>query len=145
MDFNTMLELHLGRLGRIQDRFLRTWYTEAERNAALQAERTAWIDITLQFPADERGYSFRDADGLTVAEKQKFDIYPDYPLVGLMFYRDEVIPIYDDDSGQQVFAEWNGESFSGGSYNFEYLAYFAFALDEAFDDQFLTNFDPDGE
>ena len=40
-----------------------------------------------------------------------------FPLVGILSYNGEDIPVYDDDFGQQDFCMYHGKSISGGAYN----------------------------
>lgn len=47
----------------------------------------------------------------------------------LILYRDIVIPVYDDDPGQQDVALINGKIVSGGAYNFAAAEYFMFYVD----------------
>ena len=63
----------------------------------------------------------------------KYDTKPKFPLVSIIFYHNEEIPVYDDDYGQQVFAEWDGEEWSGGSYNLCYAEQFCEQLDLTID------------
>ena len=41
-----------------------------------------------------------------------------YEPIFILLYRGEEIPVYDDDYGQQEFIIYNGEHYSGGTYNF---------------------------
>ena len=53
-------------------------------------------------------------------------------------YRDHIIPIYDDDYGQQDFAKVCGQTISGGSYNFLSEWEFMDALDYQLQQDFLN-------
>ena len=145
MDFELMLTLHLNRLASYHDRRLRGLLTESEEAAAIRAERLAWLDFMTWTPENERGYTFKYACDLTAEQKAKFDTDPNFPLAGIMFYRQQEIPFYDDDPGQQVFAVYNGETLCAGAYNFQYLNYFAISVDRILDEQYLDELFKDGE
>ena len=75
----------------------------------------------------------------TRREKQKYAVitrqsngisHVDKPYLMLSFGIDRIfeVPIYDDDSGQQICAYWDGKWLSGGSYNTEPWCDFMFAI-----------------
>ena len=54
---------------------------------------------------EKESTKYRNADGCS-------------SLNGILEYRGEIIPVYNDDYGQQKFAVYLGREISGGSYNF---------------------------
>lgn len=56
-------------------------------------------------------------------------------------YRDEKIPVYDDDYGQQDFAVIRGQVVSGGAYNFMSAEEFVYYMDEVLEREFLEKGD----
>lgn len=53
-----------------------------------------------------------------------------FPVCGIMSYRGEYIPVYDDDSGQQEFIIYNDKEICGGSYNLYPQEVFCQEIDE---------------
>ena len=145
MNFNLMLTLHLNHLVLYRDRQLRGLLTESEAAASMRAEHLAWTDFTMCLPENERGYTFKYTSDLTAEQKAKYDTKPDYPLAGIMFYREQELPFYNDDDGQQMFTVYNGHTFAAGAYNFQYLNYFATSVDHILDEQYLDELFKDGE
>ena len=54
----------------------------------------------------------------TKHEIKKYKIEGNFPVVGILEYRDELIPVYNDDYGQQEFIIYKNKEISGGSYNY---------------------------
>ena len=58
-----------------------------------------------------------DSPEMTKELRQKYDTEPDFPLAYIICYHGEMIPVYDDDYGQQYFAKFRDMTWSGGAYN----------------------------
>lgn len=50
-------------------------------------------------------------------EIEEYDDQLGYPLIAMIDYRNDVIPVYDDDSGQQYFCIVERKESHGGAYN----------------------------
>lgn len=135
MNFEQQLSLHISRIRWLASRF----YDSGEDvlSAAYSTERMAWFDIKRNLDYHPKVLLYKD---LSSEEIQRYDnqVTEDgfhFPLEGLLMYRDKVVPFYDDDYGQQVFAVFEGETLPGGSYNPMYLTEFRDQIDSILDNR----------
>lgn len=69
--------------------------------------------------------------------KDKLDGEAPAPLSGYFTYRDEIVPIYDDDYGQQDIMLFRGKEYSGGCYNFLAIHDFTYIVDQILEREYL--------
>lgn len=73
-------------------------------------------------------------DDPTEEERQKYFLaqYKEYPT-GILRYRNQEVPIYVDDYGQQEYMVFQGKEYAGGSYNFACRQDFCCMIDDVLD------------
>ena len=131
--YTNMLTAHENRLKSLNARWRRDAITLPELRAAFYIEQRAWQDFVWEMQHHYECGQVVTYDKLTDAQKQEYDIYPNMPLCGLLKYREQILPMYDDDPGQQVVAALRGEMISGGAYNLEYCEEFMSRVDYLLD------------
>lgn len=62
-------------------------------------------------------------------EKKLYDTMENYPLIGVIRYRKHIIPVYNDDYGQSLFAKIGDNEYSGGTYNIYCICDFCYLFD----------------
>ena len=62
-------------------------------------------------------------------EKKLYDNIENYPLTGVIRYRKHIIPVYNDDYGQSLFAKIGDKEYSGGTYNSYCIYDFCYLFD----------------
>lgn len=76
---------------------------------------------TIEEPSDEEKIMFaKNVDG-------------NDSLAGMLKYRNENIPVYIDDCGQQLYINFKGVEISGGAFNSDPVPDFAYRIDEILD------------
>lgn len=132
--FSDALKSHEYRLDTLHERFKRGLITEDQLKTGFFVEQMAWRDLKDQLSFDYQDfYKATDVRYLDEEQKRKYDIRPDEPLCGLLEYRDHIIPMYNDDPGQQIFAIFEGRILSGGPFNMHYCEAFIAEIDYTLD------------
>ena len=138
--FTNMLTAHENRLYNLGERFRRQLITEEALNAAFYNEESSWRDFLMVLRSYYNYDKVISAIDLTDEQKEQYK-HPDpqFPLCGLLEYRGQVVPMYDDDYGQQVFAIFRGRDLVGGAYNMWYCDSFIDEIDYALDHEIAFN------
>ena len=137
MDFDTALNLYLRNVENLQHRFMCNLISKETRDAVL-LNNFYWFRSVLLFDHIEGYFKEVPVSELSNELRQKYDVTPDtFPLCSVIFYRDHEIPCYDDDYGQQVFAVYDEENWSGGTYNLQYGPDFCSMLDAKLEQELL--------
>ena len=128
MKFEDVLAIYESYLFRIR-RYKRSGYYSQEYLDGMRIQNLNWFrDIVLD--NDLVGWRRIDVD------LSKF-IYEGQEPLYVIIYRDVLIPIYNDEYGQQVFAVIGGKEFSGGAYNSFPEDYFTYEADKLLEKRFL--------
>lgn len=135
MSFTSILNFYLTTLETIEDRYHRDLISSATRDCLLSQNMRWYQEMCLQ--EGIKRYSTVSHSNISEAEHQKYDL-PDMPVDELILYRDNVIPCYDDDAGQQEVAFIHGHLVGGGAYNFNYIDFFCDALDNYLEDEYIA-------
>jgi len=138
--FSNMLAAHESRLDTLNARFQYQLITKDSLKAAFYAEQSCWRDFLTELRPYYNYYKVISVSDLTDEQKEQYK-HPDpqFPLCGLLEYRGQIVPMYDDDYGQQVFAVFRGRDLIGGSYNTEYCDSFIGEIDYALDREIAFN------
>lgn len=138
MDFKTALSLYEYNVRNLQHRYKHDCITKETRDAALSLNHS-WFRDVLLFDHIDDSFEEVTVDMLSDDLREKYDITRNrFSLCSVIFYRDHEIPCYNDDYGQQVFAVYNGETWSGGAYNFDYAKDFCSMLDDRLEAEMLN-------
>ena len=140
--YQDLLEWHNTRLFNLRERWHRSLITEDEARAAFGAEMLAWRDTMQSLLPFYTFYTTFEGNVIPEDLRKGYDTDKNFPLCGVILYRDQKIPYYVDDYGQQVFGKFNGHEISTGAYNFNYCEDLVSAVDYYIDKAFVFG---DGE
>lgn len=135
MSFTSILNLYLTTLETIEDKYHRDLISSGTRDCLLSQNRHWYQEMCLQ--EGVKRYTTVSRPNISEAEHQKYDI-PGMPVDELIVYRDNVIPCYDDDAGQQEVALIRGHVTGGGAYNFNYIDTFCDTLDYYLEEEYIA-------
>lgn len=138
--FSKMLSAHKYQLCSLRSRFEHGLITKKDLIIAFQTTLSCWRDFLSELRPYYNYYKVISAIDLTDEQKEQYK-HPDpqFPLCGLLEYRGQVVPMYDDDYGQQVFAVFRGRDIAGGAYNMEYYDSFINEIDYVLDHEIAFN------
>ena len=137
MKFVTLLNIYINHLENIQHRYCRGLITKEQRDQR-RVDNEWWFHDICHYDDMPDRYVLRNYDELTDAEKEQYK-NESYPLCALILYRNEIIPCYDDDYGQQVFAIIRGADVGGGAYNLNYAEEFCDTLDYYLEEEMMQD------
>ena len=128
MNFEDALAIYESYLFRIR-RYQKSGYYSQAYLDGMRSQNLSWFrDIVLD--QDLVGWKRVDVD------LSQFVYDGNEPLY-VISYRGKLIPVYNDDYGQQVFAVINGKEFSGGAYNLYPEDYFTYQVDKLLEKEIL--------
>lgn len=81
-------------------------------------------------PGINQDFSKEEEDKYKYNIKNNDEEDTEYPLYGLLEYREEKIPVYIDENGQQLFIVYQEQEISGGSFNIHCEEDFCYAIDQ---------------
>jgi hypothetical protein len=135
MEFKELLEIYKHQLYFIKRHQKLGSYTDdylmGRRHANFR-----WFQDMLLFVVN-REYEILDA---TEEELKAYEHDGDWPS-RLISYRGEIIPVFIDDYGQQLFTVIRGEEHSGGSFNIDAEEDFMYQMDAVLEEEFLGDGD----
>jgi len=138
--FANMLSAHELRLHNLHERFERGLLSEEELRIAFATAESCWHDFLMELRPHYHYHKVISVADLTDEQKEQYkNPDPQFPLCGLLEYRGQVVPMYDDDYGQQVFAVFRGRDLVGGTYNLLYCESFMSEIDYALDHEIAFN------
>lgn len=138
--FSNMLSAHEYQLHSLRSRFEHGLITKEDLIIAFQTTQSCWRDFLMELRPYYNYDKVISAIDLTDEQKEQYK-HPDpqFSLCGLLDYRGQVVPMYDDDHGQQVFAVFRGRDLAGGTYNMWYCDSFISEIDYALDHDIAFN------
>ncbi len=75
----------------------------------------------------------------TEKDSKKYKIKGDYPLVEIFEYRGQIVPVYFDDYGQQMFAIYKGKELPGGAYEAQPYCWLSDEIDSYLEKEFFES------
>ena len=135
--YSNLLHLHQDRLKSLRYRYDQKRLNWGQLMASFNAEERAWKDT---MPELSLLYSYFEEIPVGDLSPEEVSQYSNQscPLYSIIKYRDQIIPVYNDDYGQQMYAVFRGRELSGGSYNFNYIDAFLPTVDEMLDRELIS-------
>lgn len=135
--YQDLLDSHNDRLANLRERWNRSLITEEDVRTAFYAEMSAWRDTMYSLLSIYTFYTTFEGNVIPEDLRKAYDTDKEFPLCGVILYRDQKIPYYVDDYGQQIFGKFNGHEISTGAYNFNYCEDLISAVDYYIDKAFV--------
>ncbi len=130
MEFNDVLTAYAMQLATIK-RFSEKGAYSEDYLLGRRAANFYWLQDMINFTGRE--YEILDA---TEEELKAYEHNGDWPS-RLISYRGEIIPVFIDDYGQQLFTFIRGEEHTGGSFNFFAEEEFMYEMDLVLEREYL--------
>lgn len=135
MKFNDILGFYEFNLDNIKQFRERKFYSE-DYIEGMRRQNFSWFEsMATLCPSRYTEVLVKDGEDV---EDYRFENQLPFKFI---LYRDEKIPVYDDDYGQQDFAVIRGKVVSGGTYNFMSAEEFVYYLDRILEQEFLEKGD----